>query len=108
MLLRLNRRAGAGKTPSMLEEREGTDDKACGSAGPPPGVATGPFLRLDDFLKLTGRARSGGEAKHRIQAGEVQVNGAVETHRSRKLRQGDAVTMDGETMKVEVEEHGGR
>jgi ribosome-associated protein len=56
-----------------------------------------PFIRLDDFLKLTSRVRSGGEAKHRIQGGEVLVNGAVETRRSRKLVRGDRVTIDGVT-----------
>ncbi len=63
---------------------------------------TTPTIRLDQFLKLTGRARSGGEAKHRIQAGEVSVNGAVETHRSKKLKPGDTVTMDGGTVTVEL------
>ena len=54
-------------------------------------------IQLDHFLKLTGRVRSGGEAKHRIQAGEVSVNGVVETRRSRKLVRGDRVTLDGAT-----------
>ena len=48
--------------------------------------------------------RSGGEAKHRIQAGEVLVNGAIETHRSRKLARGDKVTIGGETMEVDIDE----
>lgn len=63
-------------------------------------------IRLDQFLKLTGKVRSGGEAKVRIQAGEVSVNGEVETHRSRKLGPGDRVTVDGETVRVEVEQGG--
>lgn len=57
-------------------------------------------IRFDDFLKLSGRVRSGGEAKHRIQAGEVLVGGTVETHRSRKLARGEKVTIDGETIDV--------
>jgi len=61
-------------------------------------------IRLDQFLKLTGRARSGGEAKHRIQAGEVTVNGQVETHRSRKLAPGDRVGLGGETIEVDLSE----
>ena len=38
---------------------------------------------------------SGGEAKVLVQAGEVSVNGEVETRRGRRLRSGDVVeTMD--------------
>ena len=59
-------------------------------------------IRLDHYLKWIGKARSGGEAKHRIQAGEVLVNGVVETRRSRKVAPGDRVTMDGETREVEL------
>lgn len=59
-------------------------------------------IRLDQFLKLTGRARSGGEAKHRIQAGDVRVNGTVETHRSRKLCVGDTVSIDGASEVVKL------
>jgi len=67
---------------------------------PGRGEAKESFIRLDDFLKLTGRVRSGGEAKHRIQGGNVLVNGAVETRRSRKLVRGDKVTLDGVTSEV--------
>lgn len=71
---------------------------------PGRGEVKGPFIRLDDFLKLTGRVRSGGEAKHRIQGGEVLVGGVVETHRSRKLVRGDRVTLDGVTIEVSLGE----
>ena len=64
--------------------------------------ASSDSIRLDAYLKLTGRARSGGEAKHRIQAGDVLVNGVMETHRSRKIRVGDRVTLNGETSEVEI------
>ncbi len=52
-------------------------------------------LRLDQFLKLSGIAESGGRAKLLIQSGEVQVNGEVETRRRRKLVIGDVVEFDG-------------
>jgi ribosome-associated protein len=52
-------------------------------------------LRLDQFLKLRGIADTGGQAKLLIQNGEVQVNGAVETRRRRKLVVGDVVTVGG-------------
>jgi len=48
--------------------------------------------------------QSGGEAKFRIQGGEVSVNGVVETHRSRKLAVGDRVSLDGVTIQVELTE----
>jgi ribosome-associated protein len=54
-----------------------------------------PTIRLDQFLKWRGLADSGGQAKVRVQAGEVTVNGAVETRRGRKLRAGDRVGIDG-------------
>jgi len=52
-------------------------------------------IRLDQFLKFTGLAETGGHAKLLIQAGEVAVNGAVETRRRRKLFAGDVVTLEG-------------
>ncbi|HLU48148.1 MAG TPA: RNA-binding S4 domain-containing protein [Planctomycetota bacterium] len=52
-------------------------------------------IRLDQFLKLVGAMRTGGEAKHAIQSGEVEVNGEVDTRRSRKLREGDTVDCRG-------------
>ena len=52
-------------------------------------------IRLDQFLKLQDAVSTGGEAKIRIQAGEVLVNGEVETRRRRQLRVGDAVEFNG-------------
>ena len=52
-------------------------------------------VKLDQFLKFKGLVASGGEAKQRIQAGEVRVNGVVETRRGRQLGSGDAVELDG-------------
>lgn len=49
------------------------------------------YIKLDQYLKWQGLVGTGGEAKHRIQAGEVRVNGEVETRRGRKLRDGDVV-----------------
>ncbi len=57
-------------------------------------------IRLDQFLKWMNVVVSGGEAKHLIQAGEVVVNGEVETRRSRKLRDGDRVAFMGRQMVV--------
>ena len=54
-------------------------------------------LCLDQLLKLTGIAATGGQAKLMIQGGEIQVNGEVETRRRRKLVPGDVVEVDGQT-----------
>ncbi len=52
-------------------------------------------IRLDQFLKLQGAVSTGGEAKIRIQAGEVLLNGEVETRRRKQLSLGDAVEING-------------
>ena len=57
-------------------------------------------IRLDDFLKRCGLVGTGGEAKLRIQAGEVLVNGEVETRRRKQLQIGDVVEACGETVTV--------
>jgi ribosome-associated protein len=57
-------------------------------------------IRLDQFLKLAGVAETGGQAKLMIQAGEVVVNGEVETRRRRQLHPGDVVIVDGEELIV--------
>ena len=58
-------------------------------------------IKLDQFLKLADIVGSGGEAKHMIRAGLVQVNGAEETRRGRKLRHGDVVTVNNEDYVIE-------
>ncbi|MEA5423785.1 RNA-binding S4 domain-containing protein [Synechococcus sp. CCY9202] len=52
-------------------------------------------MKLDQFLKWQGLVGTGGEAKLRIQRGDVRVNGAIETRRGRQLALGDAVEIDG-------------
>lgn len=61
-----------------------------------------PMIRLDDFLKAAGIVGTGGEAKVRIQAGEVLVNDVVETRRRRQLHTGDEVNWNSEVWLVEV------
>lgn len=59
-------------------------------------------IKLEQFLKLAGIVQTGGEAKLLIQAGEVKVNGEVETRRGRKLVKGDRVTAMGEAFTVKL------
>ena len=54
------------------------------------------YIKLQDLLKLANAVETGGEAKERIQGGEVKVNGEVCTMRGKKLRPGDVVTFRGQ------------
>jgi len=60
-------------------------------------------IRLDDLLKLSGIADSGGHAKAMIQGGQVRVNGEVDTRRGRKLQMSDKVQVSGRTISVDEE-----
>ena len=62
--------------------------------------ATAEPIRLDQFLKWQALVGTGGEAKMRIQGGEVRVNGFQETRRGRKLKPGDRVELAGQTVVV--------
>jgi ribosome-associated protein len=55
---------------------------------------------LGQALKVASLVGSGGEAKVLIQAGEVFVNGEVETRRGRKLYEGDVVEVGDERLEV--------
>lgn len=54
-------------------------------------LITTEFIKLKDLLKFANLVETGGEAKERIQAGEVQVNQEVCTMRGKKIRPGDDV-----------------
>ena len=64
------------------------------------------YIKLDALLKFATLTASGGEAKLRIASGEVQVNGQPCTMRGKKLRSGDTVTLNGETVAIRNEEEG--
>lgn len=59
-------------------------------------VITTEFIKLQDLLKFAGLVETGGEAKERIQNGEVQVGGEVCLQRGRKIRPGDDVFFGGD------------
>jgi ribosome-associated protein len=48
-------------------------------------------VELYKILKFENLAASGGEAKFRIQAGHVMVNGQTEHRKRRKIRHGDVI-----------------
>ncbi len=62
------------------------------------------IIQLDQYLKWKGLVSTGGQAKLAIQAGQVWVNGAVETRRKKKLKAGDKVTFAGRTFVVDFNE----
>ena len=57
-------------------------------------------ITLGQVLKTANLVGSGGEAKVLVQAGEVRVNGEVETRRGRKLREGDVVEVGDERLEI--------
>lgn len=59
------------------------------------------YIKLQDLLKLADAVSTGGEAKIRVQEGEVLVNGETCTQRGRKILPGDKVDYHGMTMGVE-------
>ncbi|MDD5568702.1 MAG: RNA-binding S4 domain-containing protein [Candidatus Omnitrophica bacterium] len=58
------------------------------------------FVELDNMLKALELVNSGAEAKQRIQAGSVRVNGLIESRIRRKLRPGDFVEFGSQRVDV--------
>ena len=61
---------------------------------------TGEFIALDNLLKVTGVAPSGGAAKALAAAGGVKVDGIVELRKTCKIRAGQRVEVDGACIDV--------
>lgn len=59
-------------------------------------------IRLGQLLKLASLADDGFHAKQLIEDGMVQVNGQIETRRGAQIRNGDTVSVHGETVSVET------
>jgi len=59
-------------------------------------------VELYKILKFEGVASSGGEAKAIIAAGQVLVNGLVETRKRKKIVSGDIIELGGEKFKVSL------
>ncbi|MBQ8134831.1 MAG: RNA-binding S4 domain-containing protein [Clostridia bacterium] len=58
------------------------------------------YIRLDNFLKISGSVETGGHAKIVIQNGEVSVNGEICTMRGKKLHRGDRAEFGGNIFEV--------
>ena len=58
-------------------------------------------IKLGQALKAAGLVDSGVMAKIVIKDGQVRVNGEVEYQRGKKLYDGDVVSFENETIKIE-------
>lgn len=58
------------------------------------------FIKLGQALKAAHLEDMGSDAKEDIQSGRVKVNGEVCTQRGRKLKDGDVVSFNGETIEI--------
>ena len=59
------------------------------------------FIPLNNLLKVLRLVGTGGGANIRIENGEVRVNGAVETQKRKKLRTGDVVVFEKQTITIQ-------
>ncbi|WP_367568659.1 RNA-binding S4 domain-containing protein [Lacrimispora sp.] len=64
------------------------------------------YIKLGQALKAAGLVGSGVDAKYVIEDGKVSVNGQTEYQRGKKLRDGDIVTFEGNTIKIEAHPDG--
>ncbi len=60
----------------------------------------GEYITLDNLLKATGLAGSGGAAKAMVASGVVQVDGRDELRKTCKLRAGQVVSVTGTRVRV--------
>ncbi len=63
----------------------------------------GEYIQLDQLLKTTGLCHSGGFAHAEIEAGQVKVDGVVESRKRAKLRPGQRVDYGGENIELVAE-----
>ena len=64
----------------------------------------GEFVTLDNLLKATGLAGSGGGAKAMVAQGLVQVDGREELRKTCKIRAGQVVQVHGTRIRVRAAE----
>lgn len=57
-------------------------------------------VELYKILKFEGLVPSGGVAKMAIEAGDVLVNGEVETRKRKKMYAGDVIEFNGEVIRL--------
>ena len=60
----------------------------------------GDFIPMIQLLKAAGLVQTGGEAQIVVTEGEVKYNGEIDYRKRLKVKQGDLVEFNGETIKV--------
>ncbi len=63
----------------------------------------GDYLQLDQLLKAANLVDSGGAAHAAVEAGQVKVDGKVETRKRAKLRPGQRVSFGGNEIRLSAE-----
>ncbi|HJV28189.1 MAG TPA: RNA-binding S4 domain-containing protein [Aromatoleum sp.] len=63
----------------------------------------GEYIQLDQLLKAAGLVGTGGQAHAAVEAGEVRVDGKVESRKRAKLRPGARVSFGGEEVVLVAE-----
>ncbi|MBN2466753.1 MAG: RNA-binding S4 domain-containing protein [Deltaproteobacteria bacterium] len=61
---------------------------------------SGDYIELNKLLKASGLCETGGRAKIEIENGLVSVDGTVENRKRCKIRNGQTVEYEGQTIKV--------
>ena len=61
---------------------------------------TGAFIALNDLLKVPGVCASGGAGKALVAAGQVRVDGTVESRKTCKIRAGQTVRVGNVEIRV--------
>lgn len=59
------------------------------------------YIQLNQLLKLLGWAETGGEANSLITMGKVVLNGKVETQKRKKLKPGDKISFNNQTVEID-------
>ena len=62
----------------------------------------GEYIELGQLLKAASFVATGGEAKIAITSGLVKVDGQVDKRKGAKIRAGQVVEFNGETIKIEA------
>lgn len=60
----------------------------------------GDYIELNQLLKLAGLCDSGGAGKALVASGAVRVDGAVESRKTAKIRDGQVVSLAGAVVHV--------
>ena len=65
----------------------------------------GEYIQLDQLLKAAGLVDSGGAAHAAVEAGTVKVDGKPESRKRAKLRPGQSVRFENETVVLTAERY---